>query len=710
MTYDNFMIQDLIGTLVAFCLFPLFLLIPGYVLGWFMDVLSFRRRGFATRIPLGIALSVAVCPILTYLMVRIVSFAFVWVIYAATWLTFLVLVANNVRRSGFRTILTIIRRSHVPILIISAWIVVATFSLIDFQAAGNLYISVVSGSGDYTKHVAVTDAITRTGIPPINPSFFPGYPVELFYYYFWFLMCSLVDRLGGSLVTARLAVFASAIWIGIALMAVVSLYLWFLKPDDHKRVRSTVTIGMGLLLISGLDIIPVSVRELSYLITRSHGRIYDHVEHWNEQITSWLNAVLWVPHHVASLLACLTGLLLLQSIRHTPRFRDKILVAIISSFAFASAAGLSIWVTFIAAIFLAVWVLISFTKKWYCEAGYVVLIGLVAALLSIPFLLDLCRANQLDITPIALTIRPFKPAERILDHFGISDLWIRGFTMLLLLPVNYFMELGFFGVAAIIYWKERLRLDGNLDRGDTLNVTVFFTSLFICTFLKSTIKNNDLGWRGFMFAQFVLLIWSVDLTMPLFDQLSKKENKKAAATELNWGRYVCITMTSLLMIGAMTVTHDLVMSRVFPVLQDVLSPNEQWGRRTYATRQVYQWIRNELPNTAVVQHNPDIPIHIFNGLYGDRQVVAADDHHGALYGIPYSSYDSIASRISQVFSIDNRDFDQIDDLCQEFSISALVVKDTDPVWSNHQSWVWKRKPLFGNDFAKVFACRSEVPP
>ena len=38
------------------------------------------------------------------------------------------------------------------------------------------------------------------------------------------------------------------------------------------------------------------------------------------------------------------------------------------------------------------------------------------------------------------------------------------------------------------------------------------TSTFICTFLRSgVIGNNDLGWRGFIPAQFVLLLWAIDI-------------------------------------------------------------------------------------------------------------------------------------------------------------------------------------------------------
>jgi len=47
------------------------------------------------------------------------------------------------------------------------------------------------------------------------------------------------------------------------------------------------------------------------------------------------------------------------------------------------------------------------------------------------------------------------------------------------------------------------------------------TSVVICTFVRSSvISYNDLGWRGFMIAQFVLILWSVEF-WPTWPELSR---------------------------------------------------------------------------------------------------------------------------------------------------------------------------------------------
>ncbi len=91
-------------------------------------------------------------------------------------------------------------------LAVVAWMCLAALLLSDLQLADHVYPNVLSF--DYTCRIAVTDSITRTDIPPVNPEFYPGHPVPLFYYYFWFMTYSLTDLLGGPLVQPRTAVMA----------------------------------------------------------------------------------------------------------------------------------------------------------------------------------------------------------------------------------------------------------------------------------------------------------------------------------------------------------------------------------------------------------------------------------------------------------------------------------------------------------------------
>jgi uncharacterized membrane protein len=74
---ENFMISDLVATSVALSLWVLVLFIPGYVLGWLLDALGFRRRALLARCAISIPVAIAIVPIVTYLLWRW-SLAAVW--------------------------------------------------------------------------------------------------------------------------------------------------------------------------------------------------------------------------------------------------------------------------------------------------------------------------------------------------------------------------------------------------------------------------------------------------------------------------------------------------------------------------------------------------------------------------------------------------------------------------------------------------------
>ena len=98
MPVHNFMLEDLRGALAAVALFPAFLLVPGYVVAWLLDIFDFRRRTIAFRLALAIPLSISVCPILTYLGFRFASAVAVWACYAIAAVVFLVLALRDHHR------------------------------------------------------------------------------------------------------------------------------------------------------------------------------------------------------------------------------------------------------------------------------------------------------------------------------------------------------------------------------------------------------------------------------------------------------------------------------------------------------------------------------------------------------------------------------------------------------------------------------------
>jgi hypothetical protein len=128
----NFMLEDLSGSLRAIYLLPLFILIPGYTIAWIFDAFEFRRRTGPFRMALSIPLSIAVCPIVTYLLGRFGSMDAVWAFYWAAALGFAAIQVVSRRRGG-RLGFGFTKDLRVFGAVIGVWLVICLASLIDLQ-------------------------------------------------------------------------------------------------------------------------------------------------------------------------------------------------------------------------------------------------------------------------------------------------------------------------------------------------------------------------------------------------------------------------------------------------------------------------------------------------------------------------------------------------------------------------------------------------
>ena len=217
------------------------------------------------------------------------------------------------RQFSFSSLLSIPNAKKFAFVLGGLWVVFSLFLLVDIQAGTKLYFANVSN--DYTTRIAIINAISRTGIPPLNPSYFPGHPVKLtFLYYYWYILPSIIDLIGGNFINSRQAMTAGTIWGGIGLMAIVALYLRLRNQQQSENNWKVSLIGIQFLLIGGLDFIPVVAIELSRRITLGHMVLEGTVYNWNMPIVSWLNAITWVPNHISAAAQCITAMLAVLTI------------------------------------------------------------------------------------------------------------------------------------------------------------------------------------------------------------------------------------------------------------------------------------------------------------------------------------------------------------------------------------------------------------
>jgi len=687
------MAADIVAILEGCCLFFLLMVPPGYALGWLTGVFQFRARTLPFRIVASVPLSIAIGPIFCYTVGRWLSLDAV----LAGYLCIALYTLSLTKRFSWTVFQLSLKRFRVAFGLSAVWLVIAVCSLADMQMGRRLYFSITAF--DYAVRTAFTQAISAGGIPAQNPFFFPGHAVGLRYHYFWIALCGSVHRLGHGLIDARQAFIAGTIWCGLGLICLIPLFLRVFFGVSGRALERRSAICIALLAVTGLDLLPALLMVRLQAIGWVQG-ISPSVEWWNNQVDGWLYTMLWEPHYLCAVIACFTGFLLLWSVTEANSWRTRLSASTLAGCAFASAAGSGIYVAFVFAVFLSVWLIITLVKKWFWEAITLTAAGTVGLVLSAPYLLSMLSVsgtNQASL--LQLTIRGFDLGEFFLTGFGFQSHWQLMLGNALFLPVNYFLEFGFYFAAALLYWLCFRKDRRPATRQELAALTMATVSCVICTFLKSgVITNNDLGWRGFLIAQFVLLLWGGQV---LFEQFQR-------------GR---VLLTVLVFIGGAGVAYDLAILRFYPVLSDSgqvpkigwLANDRQLGLRTYANREAYEWLRAHTPAKAIIQQNPE-PIYqdTFFGLYGQRQTLVEDATCGTAFGGSLTECQPMVLALSKLYLATGSE--TLESVCRVFPVDVLVAKDTDGAWQRADSWVWKAPTLFENNFVRLFACANAREP
>jgi len=665
------MLADFAGIGLAFLLFSCLTLLPGYTLGWMLNVLRFRQREAHFRFAISVPLSIALGPLMSYFIGCWISLGAACGFYAALSVAAVPLIVTG-------------RRNRLPHLwVIAAWCVLATLALSDMQIGRRLYFSVMGL--DYAVRTAFVSSISTFGLPAQNPFFYPGHPAFLRYHYFWLIQAALVHKVAGPYVDARQALMGGTLWCGIGLISTVVLYLRFFRLGA-VRLHRQVLIGIGLLTVTGLDIVPA----LLLLVLVKCGLIgvmSPSMEWWNDQVDGWLYSVLWEPHYVAGVVACLFGFLVISQARAGKG--ERILSGVIAGLAFATSVGAAIYVAFVFALFLIVWSAVVLGKRWYGEFAVLVVAGTTAVLCSLPFLAEL-RGPGSGGAFLRLTVRSFLFVDVLASVLHFTQSWQKYLANLLFLPLNYFMELGLFFAVGALEWR-RLRRMETLRRNDLALGLMALVSIVVCTFMRSgVILNNDLGWRGFLIAQFVLLIRGAQL-------LPGVKSKK---------------LLVLAVLGLAGTVYDQALLRFYPLLSDAkflpkvpwLAPDEKLGERTYANREAYEWLRAHSKATAMVQQNPvSVVQDSFYELYANRRTAAEDIQCATQFGGDPKACEPLQKAIRPLF-LGEPPPGEFEAVCAALPIDFVTAKDTDAAWGGSDSWVWRHEPIFSNGFARIFPC------
>ena len=669
--------KDLFDVLVALALSPVVFLFPGYTFGYLTNVLGFRQA--SERLSRSIVLSLCIAPILTYALMRYGSSEVAVWYYVINGLFCVALFLITSERETLKRAFSyrVLKLTCLGILVI----LIVGLMLIDFKIGDQLIRPLMTF--DYVKHFTVTGAISRTSLPPANPSLYLGEPLPLFYYYFWFMLCSILDLLGGEWVGPKAAVHASIYWSGIALCAILHIYLRVWGEKVIKGFKPQLAVwGFVLLLVTGLDVLPVFIQGMRSFLTSSS--VFPGALWWNEIVATWLSVVVWVPHHLGSFVVSLFAFMLILE-KGTSRFSRGI-AGFVAALALASSLGMSIWVSIVTAWCLVAWFIAVCLRRWYADVRFLLLVGSVSLLFALPFILDIQQAKHIEGVPIIFHVRPFAMVNIALDHLNPMIVHL---VSLLLLPINYIIELGFLCLGGALYYGYRKSLGIPLNKEEFFLLVVFCASLFFSTFFRSAIANNDLGWRGFMFVQFILLL----VNIPLLAHMAKK---------FDHPKFIVLP-TSLGLAKGM-----LVLSTFFMLLEVYANRFHPWDPvdpGTVQIRQAYEWIDENLNEDAVIQHNPDIHVEYFSGLYGNRQVAMADEIHAQLYGINEEMYTQNFRMLSRLFEKEI-EHEEAQPIVKHFGIDAIFVKTSDVLWDDEETWLNTYPMVYSSSCCRLYVLKD----
>jgi hypothetical protein len=675
---------DVFGCLIAVVAFVTVLLAPGYCVGWATDLLGFRKRDAVQQLAWGVALSFGVVPIAAVMIEKYSSSA---AVRGAAILCCVAMIGLNFLARREDKDKQFSWPSLIGVAIGLVWIGFVIAALVDIGFGNHLLLSVTVY--DHALRSAFVDAVMRTGVPPANPLYWPGHAAPMRYYYFWYVVTAAVAQIAG--VTARQAFIASVVWAGFGLAAIVTLFCrHFLEASAAgvglRRRWSRAALALALLAVTGLDILPAIAKALFRLPADAD------MEWWSgDQVTSWLDSVIWVPHHVAALVCCLFGFLLVWMAKGESR-KQRVDCALVAGVAFASAFGLSIWVPLAFAMVMVAWIgwVIALERESLARVPVLLGAGLVAVLALLPFLNEL-RSAPVDAVAGSSHFLQFGIRRMIDPDALLAFPWFANVARmhpmvagsvarLILLVPGYFVELGFFGLllVAVLLAMRRVKLD------ESARASLFFVAvaLIIGTFLRSAvISSNDFGWRSMLIAQFFLLLLAVRWFEGAFGRPK---------------RWVPGVLYATLWIGVAGTVYQQVMLRVYLPQEDRNGQPDvaELAKRAMALRLGFDAMDRSIPKDAVIQFNTDQPSDYFRYaqiLAAQRQIANALPDCATSFGGSAAACLGIQQGIGRLFSPGSGGALSAAEAraeCASLGIGYLVAARWDSDWGDSNGWVW----------------------
>jgi len=726
-TLSNITVAQIGESLLAIPGFIPVTVCTGYLAGWMTNLHGFRSRSMIERFFWSLPLSLSVSTILSVLIGKFLSLAACALLFLLCTVLFLAVVSLEwikARRGGRRLPIGWHPLGNLALICALAWIVVAVFSLVDFQEGQRLFLNLAFY--DHGARVNWMQSLLRTGVPPDNPLYRYGHSAHLRYYYFWLVDCAAVAKLWH--LSARAVMTASCIWSGFGFAALVGLYLkHFLAVG--ARLRSQFILAVSLVPVSGLFVL-VAFWKIVFLHKAPPS------DGWSSaiQIPDWPSILFFYPHHLASLV-CTMLAFLLAWLAARGNAGTRVQSAALIAAALASAFGLSVYVTCAFFFVVVAWAIWSFASEREWQATAVLASGGAGALLLlIPYLLEL-RSSQSKMhggSVLELAVRPTISTHWLSTLPFVGHIATRypeasenAARTILLLPASV-IEQGFFLLVLAIFAFPKLRRHNQLTAPQRTLVVLIIATLPVMSFIRSGVLSvNDFGIHSAMFLQFPLLLlasellmsWRLQKTNPSDPNLARSLPQPAAG----WLRSLAVLAIACGVIG--TSYRVLVMRLLLPISEAQakaargpaaaeLSHVAELSHKAFFSYSGYEHLNASIPADAIVQFNASDPWIFWKNVdlvnVNHQVAIAANELWcGSEFGGDPSGCPAMSSAIASLF--EGATADQARSTCRAYGVQYLVANVYDPAWQDKQGWVWNLPPVVADPEFRALSCRDNKP-
>jgi hypothetical protein len=170
-----------------------------------------------------------------------------------------------------------------------------------------------------------------------------------------------------------------------------------------------------------------------------------------------------------------------------------------------------------------------------------------------------------------------------------------------------------------------------------------------------------------------------------------------------------LALASATVLGVLTniANFALMRSRVF-IAEHSSGSAEIWptgthpAQRMYDLRNAYIWIGRHSEPNAVVQQNPEPYLWIEKKQYSERMAAVQGDNQDSRSEGSKLEFEETLRSARKLFS-PGMESTNMRQNCATLKVSYVIVQDSDPIWQDYNSYVWRMKPSFEATRVRVFS-------